>query len=79
VFLSTIGGLVYAAFVQTKITATSVLRIAVGCVAGFAGLIVGYFGLVNLLGDSNALGFYCNVPVALALLVFAWVMIRPRR
>ena len=79
VLLSTIGGLIYAAFVQKKPSATSILRTTIGCVVGFAGLIVGYFGLLNFLGDSNALGFYCNMPVALALLIFAWVMIRPRR
>ncbi|MBN1814168.1 MAG: hypothetical protein JXA14_20180, partial [Anaerolineae bacterium] len=63
VFLSTIGGLVYAAFAQTKTSAASVLRMIIGCVAGFVGLIVGFLGLQNLLGDSNALGCYCNMPV----------------
>jgi hypothetical protein len=65
--------------VKTKTSAISVLRMTVGYVAGFVGVVVGLLGLRDLLGDSNALGFYCNMPVALALLVFAWVMIRPKQ
>ena len=70
VFLSTIGGLVYAACVKAKTSGTSVGRIAIGCIAGFLALVIGYPGLRDLFGDANPLGCYSSIP-ALALLVFA--------
>jgi uncharacterized membrane protein len=79
VILSAVGGLISTAFVKTKVSVDSVPRIAIGSIAGLVALIVGLIGFRNLFGDSNPFGLYCNMPIALALLVFAWIMMRPRR